>query len=105
MCRYRYPFFAPPGRPPGPYLPITITNPRTKRNILWYCLVDTGADTCLFSGGIAAILGHNLKGNGVKSTITTGVEGREVRTWMHTFSLKLMHPTSLERTVWNSMDK
>lgn len=47
------------------------------------------------------MLGHKLKGSGVKSTITTGVEGREVRTWMHTFSLKLMHPTSLE-TVWTS---
>ena len=42
--RYNYPFFAPPHRPPGPYLPIRLVNPFDKVAFVWNCLVDTGAD-------------------------------------------------------------
>ena len=102
LQKYSYPFFAPPGRIPGPYLPITIENPLTKNNILWYCLIDSGADSCLFSGSVASILGHNLKGNGVRSQVTMGVEGQRVKTWLHTFSLWLMHPSRPDIAVWKS---
>jgi hypothetical protein len=68
----------------------------------WYCLVDTGADSCLFSATVADILGHNLTGRGVKSSITKGVEGRTIRTWKHSFILSLMHPTQQGQHIWQS---
>ena len=96
----KYPFFAPPSRPAGPYLPIKIKNPLTNKEIEWYCLIDTGADTCLFNGEIAEMLGHDLKGEGVKSSVSTGVDAVPIRTYMHTFILSLMHPTIQNKVVW-----
>jgi hypothetical protein len=46
------------------------------------------------------MLGHTLRGDGVKSSVTMGVEGSSARTWMHTFSLQLMHASDLDRAVW-----
>lgn len=102
---FRYPFFSPPSRSAGPYLPIKITNPKSGRSIEWYCLVDTGADTCLFSGDIATILGHKLSGRGVKSSVSMGVEGRSVATFRHTFAIALMHPTKPDTVVWRGRKK
>lgn len=100
--KYSYPFFEPPGRFPRPYLPIRITNPLSRKQITWDCLIDTGADTCLFPRSLAEMVGHNLSGKGVKSSITCGVEGSAIRTWRHTFRLELMHPTDGKRSVWRS---
>ena len=47
--RYAYPFYAPPHRHPGPYLPIRLVNPVDNVSFVWDCLVDTGADSCLFT--------------------------------------------------------
>ncbi|MDD5674341.1 MAG: hypothetical protein PHC61_09265 [Chitinivibrionales bacterium] len=100
--QFKYPFFEPPGRSAGPYLPIKITNPKENKSIEWYCLIDTGADSCLFSATVADILGHHLTGLSVKSSITKGVEGRTVRTWKHSFIISLMHPTQPGKIVWQS---
>jgi hypothetical protein len=99
-CLFTYPFFKQPGRPAGPYLPIKITNPKTGKSIEWYCLIDTGADSCLFSGDIATMLGHSLKGQGVKSCVSIGFEGTPVTTYRHTFSIALVHPTKPQTVVW-----
>lgn len=98
--KYTYPFYEPPGGSARPYLPITIVNPFTKDTLLWDCLIDSGADSCLFPRSIASMVGHNLTGKGVRSSITMGVEGSVVRTWQHTFSLNLMHPDRPETIVW-----
>jgi predicted aspartyl protease len=97
---FSYPFFEPPSRPAGPYLPIKITNPKTSASIEWYCLIDTGADTCLFSSEIATIVGHSLDGKGVKSSLSMGIEGRRITTYRHTFCIALMHPINTDKVVW-----
>lgn len=100
MPQLSFSFYAPPGRPAGPYLPIRIFNPYTKISFDWYCLIDTGADTCFFSELLADSLGHKLNGFGVKSSVSCGVEGKAVRTWMHTCILMLMHPKEDDVVVW-----
>lgn len=100
--RYQYDFFAPPSREPGPYLPIKIENPKTSKSIEWYGLVDTGADSCLFPSSIAHYVGHILDGNGVKSRVSCGMEGKAVTTYLHTFRIALMHPILPDTAVWES---
>lgn len=100
--RYTYPFYAPPERPPGPYLPIRFINPTNKTSFIWNCLVDTGADSCLFTASLAKLTGHDLTGDGVKSDVTSGIEGRQLPTYRHTFVLELLHPTNPDKVVWRS---
>lgn len=59
-----------------------------------YGLVDTGADATLFPATLATQLGHTLKGTGVKSNITCGIEQNNVTTFRHTFMLELLSPKS-----------
>jgi predicted aspartyl protease len=57
-----YPFsITRPGDIARPYLPVTIINPDTQRQIRVFGLVDTGADECAFPASFAPILGHNLQ--------------------------------------------
>ena len=100
--RYTYPFYAPPDRPAGPYLPIRLLNPVNKVPFVWNCLVDTGADSCLFTAALASLTGHSLAGNGVKSDVTCGIEGTRLRTYKHTFVLELLHPTDAGKVVRKS---
>ncbi len=72
MPVHDYPFSViRPGDIPRPYLPITIINPDTGREINVYALIDTGADECAFPASFAPILGHNLQAGQLKR-ISTG---------------------------------
>jgi hypothetical protein len=102
LFRYQYPFLEARGSIAGPYLPVTIINPVTEAGTIWNCLIDTGADQGVFGRFLAESLGHNLKGDGVKSSITSGVEGREINTWCHSFKLQLLHPTNKSTVIWQS---
>lgn len=103
MKKHKYPFID-----SRPYLPISVVNPDNGKIVHKLGLVDTGADACLFSGGIVNELGHNLKANGVKSDVTSGIEGNDVVTWKHSFVLCLLHPQVLLRpnsgvnVIWKS---
>jgi len=83
------------------YVPVRIANPHTRQSVIAYALVDTGADACLFPADLAVALGHDLKGAGVKASITSGIEQTEVPTYKHTFRLELLSP-DLRRAVWRS---
>ena len=74
------------------YLPLRITNPATTKFVMVYGLADTGADSTLFPAELATQLGHVLKGSGVKSSITCGIEQNNVMTYRHTFKLELLRP-------------
>jgi len=100
--RYAYPFFKLPNRPAGPYLPVRLINPIDKVSVVWHFLVDTGADCCLFSATLAGLTGHNLTGDGVESDVTAGIEGKELKTYRHTFVLELLHPEHPDQVVWQS---
>jgi len=54
-----------------PYLPVTIINPDTEKQVRVYALIDTGADECAFPGSFASLLGHNLQAGQLKR-ISTG---------------------------------
>ena len=99
---YVYPFFQPPGLPHGPYLPIQFLNPLDGISFEWYCMVDTGAAESLFSADLAEVTGHDLIGDGVKKDFRIGVEGKRVPVWLHTFVLKVIHPSKPNRVIWES---
>jgi predicted aspartyl protease len=60
-----------PGDIARPYLPVTIVNPDTEKQINVYALIDTGVDECAFPGSFAPLLGHNLQSGQLKR-ISTG---------------------------------
>lgn len=60
-----------PGDLARPYVPVTLINPDTKRNINVYALIDTGADECALPASFAGILEHRLE-SGVEKQISTG---------------------------------
>lgn len=80
-------------------LPIKVTNRATGISALVWGLVDTGADASLFPATLATSLGHDLNGDGVKSTVTSGIEQRPVATFKHTFCFELLSAKGT-RTVW-----
>lgn len=102
MPSYTYKFFGfPNDNIERPYLPLNIINPFNKKGMKWMCLLDTGADSCLIGKEICSYLGHNLKGDGVKSDITYGISGEDVPVWKHTYILELFHPKT-DEVVWKS---
>lgn len=60
-----------PGDIARPYLPVTIVNPDSNRQIKVYALIDTGADECAFPASFASLLGHQLH-SGKAKKISTG---------------------------------
>ena len=86
------------------FLPIIIYNPFNGNGFPVNCLVDTGADSCMVSGNLAIQLGHDLKGDGVKSGAKVGIKEEKVTTWKHTFQMHLLHPDK-KSTIWTSSSK
>ena len=82
-------------------LPVQVTNPKTGLSALVWGLVDTGADSSLFPADLAAALGHNLKGHGVRSSVTCGIEQSSVAIYKHTFRMDLLS-SDTKRVVWSS---
>ncbi len=67
-----YPFsVVSPGDIARPYLPVTIINPDTGKELRVYALIDTGADECAFPASFASVLGHNLQAGQLRR-ISTG---------------------------------
>ena len=60
-----------PGDIARPFLPVTIANPETHKEIRVYALIDTGADECAIPASFAPLLGHNLQAGQLKR-ISTG---------------------------------
>jgi predicted aspartyl protease len=60
-----------PGDIARPFLPVTIVNPETRKEIRVYALIDTGADECAIPASFAPLLGHNLQAGQLKR-ISTG---------------------------------
>jgi hypothetical protein len=58
------------GDPARPYLPVTVINPDTQRQVKVYALLDTGADECAFPASFAGILGHNMQAGHLKKIST-----------------------------------
>jgi len=67
-----YPFsVVRPGDIARPYLPVTIINLDTGKELRVYALIDTGADECAFPASFASVLGHNLQAGRLRR-ISTG---------------------------------
>lgn len=82
-------------------LPLKVLNPVTGLSTRVWSLVDTGADACLFPALLASRLGHTLKGPGVKTTLTGGIEQTPVTAYKHTFEVTLLSP-DMENPVWTA---
>lgn len=101
---FTYPFFTFPNSNIGqPVLPLRITNPHcsTNNTIKWHALVDTGADSCLFTKEICLMTNHNFDGKDVLVQKCQGIGDRSIKTFSHTFILELMDPANNE-SVWSS---
>jgi predicted aspartyl protease len=71
MAIRNYPFsIIRPGDISRPYLPVTILNPDTGKELKVYALIDTGADECAFPASFAPLLGHNLQAGQMKRVHT-----------------------------------
>jgi len=81
-------------------IPLRITNPIDGGCYITFALIDTGADSCLIPQNIVAELNHNLKGDGVESTCTSGVGGKSA-TYKHTFNIELLNHDR-EQAVWSA---
>ena len=84
-----------------PRLYVAVSNPFTGDSVNLWGLIDTGADASLFPEELATMLGHNLKGNGVKSSFSTGIEQKRITTYKHTFKIDLISP-SQKKAVWST---
>jgi predicted aspartyl protease len=72
MPVHDYPFsVVRPGDIARPYLPVTLINPSTGKELRVYALIDTGADECAFPASFASVLGHNLQAGRLRR-ISTG---------------------------------
>lgn len=72
MLIRNYPFLIiRPGDIARPYLPVTIVNPDSNKQIKVYALIDTGADECAFPASFASLLTHNLLA-GQPKKVSTG---------------------------------
>ena len=72
MSVRNYPFsIIRPGDIARPFLPVSIVNPDSNREIRVYALIDTGADECALPASFAPILGHDLQA-GQQRRISTG---------------------------------
>ena len=83
------------------FVPLKLSNPETGQSIRIMGLIDTGADSCLFPANIAKAIGHDLKGDGVKSNVNLGIEQTNVTVYRHTFTMELLSP-NFRKTVWSS---
>jgi predicted aspartyl protease len=71
---------------PRPWLPVTIINPHTNKNLRVLGLIDTGADECALPASYAIILGHNLQ-LGASKEINTG-NGKTLA-YSHTVTIRI----------------
>jgi len=71
---------------PRPWLPVTIVNPHTNKNLKVLGLIDTGADECALPASYAIILGHNLQ-LGTPKEINTG-NGKTLA-YSHTVTIRI----------------
>ena len=65
-----------------PFIEVSITNfSDNKYSKKFLCLIDSGADSCVFPAAAAELLGHNLY-KGTK-TETTGISGVSIPIYAH----------------------
>jgi len=81
-------------------IPIRITNTNDGNQIDCYALIDTGADGNLFTKKLATDLGHNFQGDGVISSVNSGIGGSS-DVYKHSFSIGVFSE-DLKNIVWTS---
>jgi len=75
-----------PSDVPRAALPLTVTNPHTRKKAKTYGIIDTGADECAFPASFAPLLGHNLQ-KGYPKEVNTG-NGKTIA-YSHTVCLRI----------------
>jgi hypothetical protein len=81
------------------FVPLVVVNPQTMQQESFHCLIDTGADSCVFCKWVCDETGHNFLGAGVKEENIGAIGGGKVPTAFHTFGIHLLSP-DLSSTVW-----
>ncbi len=81
-------------------IPVRITNTHDAVEVDCYALIDTGADGNLFTRKLAADTGHDFQGDGVLSSVNSGIGGK-ADVYKHTFSISLFSE-DMKHIVWTS---
>lgn len=80
-----------------------ITNPVTHKFVVSKCLLDSGADRCLFPAGFANMTGHDLKNHGCSVIGSSGINGNEISSWLHCFKVELLSE-DYKQVIWRSKE-
>ena len=86
-----------------PLVNVKITNPATNKSLNVKCLLDTGADKCLFPADFASMTDHDLLNEQCLFENSSGINGTEVKTALHTFRIELF-TEDLRTRIWRSND-
>lgn len=81
-------------------IPLCVTNTHDGSQVDCYALIDTGADGNLFTKKLAEDLHHNFQGDGVLSSVNSGIGGSSP-VYKHTFSIGLFS-RDLKSIAWTS---
>jgi len=106
MPRHKYPFLKHVGKTKREtmdltWIPIRLSNPMRNVTEDIFALIDTGADASVIPAYLATRLQHKLKGKGVNSQFTSGIGGKQVKTYQHTFDIGLIS-SRYASVVWNT---
>lgn len=71
-----------------PIIPVTVRNPRTKQSIRYFGLVDSGADSCIFAGEIAELIGLDIA-TGRRLSVSGVVEGEQRPFYLHQVEVEI----------------
>lgn len=85
-------------------VPVRITNGENGLSAETWALIDTGADATLFPSKLASDLGHKLKGLGVRTSVTGGIEQTPITAYAHTFRVELLS-ADRTRVLWSLRDR
>ena len=71
-----------------PIIPVTVRNPHTKQLIRYFGLVDSGADSCIFAGEIAELIGLDIAA-GRRLSVSGVVEGEQRPFYLHQVEVEI----------------
>ena len=71
-----------------PIIPVTVRNPHTKQSIRYFGLVDSGADSCIFAGEIAELIGLDIAA-GRRLSVSGVGEGEQRPFYLHQVEVEI----------------
>lgn len=84
-----------------PIAVVNLINPHNGLEQKFRCILDTGADCSLFNSDITESLGHDLMSINASQEVMSGISGKGLVMYIHTFIVQLLHP-KYKTVLWES---